>query len=108
MKGKRAWAVAAVMMTFAVIGSVALSKQDKYAVKLPGGVAFSDFKGYEDWELISSAKTDDRMKVILGNPTIIAAYKSGVPGNGKAFPEGSKKREAAVETEEEHRSPILG
>jgi len=42
------------------------------------------------WQLISSAKTDDRMKVILGNPTIIAAYKSGIPGNGKPFPDGSK------------------
>jgi len=69
---------------------VSRSPQDKYALKLPGGVAFSDFKGYEEWQLISSAKTDDRMKVILGNPTIIAAFKSGIPGNGKPFPEGSK------------------
>jgi hypothetical protein len=30
------------------------------------------------------------MKVILGNPTIIAAYKSGIPANGKPFPDGSK------------------
>jgi hypothetical protein len=44
----------------------------------------------KDWQLISSAETDDRMKVILGNPTIIAAYKSGIPGNGKPFPDGSK------------------
>jgi hypothetical protein len=57
---------------------------------LPDGLAFSDFKGYEDWQLISTSKTDDRMKVILGNPTIIAAYKSGIPGNGKPFPDGSK------------------
>jgi hypothetical protein len=68
----------------------AVSAQDKYTLRLPDGLAFSDFKGYEDWQLISSAKTDDRMKVILGNPTIIAAYKSGIPGNGKPFPEGSK------------------
>jgi hypothetical protein len=68
----------------------AVSAQDKYTLQLPGGLPFSDFKGYEDWQLISSAKTDDRMKVILGNPTIIAAYKSGIPGNGKPFPDGSK------------------
>ena len=90
MNRKSTWGAAVVIVTFAAVGGVAVSKQDKYAVRLPGGLAFSDFKGYEDWELISSAKTDDRMKVILGNPTIIAAYKSGVPGNGKAFPEGSK------------------
>jgi Cytochrome P460 len=69
---------------------IAVSAPDKYTLRLPDGLPFSDFKGYEDWQLISSAKTDDRMKVILGNPTIIAAYKSGIPGNGKPFPEGSK------------------
>jgi Cytochrome P460 len=71
-------------------GEGAAGIEDKYTLRVPGGLAFSDFKGYEDWQLISSAKTDDRMKVILGNPTIIAAYKSGIPGNGKPFPEGSK------------------
>src|ERR1700733_4393003 len=53
-------------------------------------LAVSDFRGYGDWQLISSAETDDRMKVILGNPTIIAAFKSGIPVNGKPFPDGSK------------------
>jgi len=82
--------VAAMVLSFAVVSGVAISAQDKYTVRLPDGVAFSDFKGYEDWQLISTSKTDDRMKVILGNPTIIAAFKSGIPGNGKPFPEGSR------------------
>jgi hypothetical protein len=77
-------------MMLAVVSGVALSVQDKYTLKLPNGLAFSDFKGYGDWQLISSAETDDRIKVILGNPTIIAALKSGIPGNGKPFPEASK------------------
>ena len=64
--------------------------QDKYSLKSPGGIAFSDFKGYEDWSVISSARTDKELKVIVGNPTMIKAYKAGVPGNGKPFPEGSK------------------
>ncbi|MGO9946151.1 MAG: cytochrome P460 family protein [Steroidobacteraceae bacterium] len=75
---------------FAQSAPTAVNAQDKYSLRVPDGLAFSDFKGYEDWQLISSAKTDDRMKVILGNPTIIAAYKSGIPGNGKPFPDGSK------------------
>ena len=79
-----------ILLALAVVSGVAISAQDKYTVKLPDGVAFSDFRGYEDWQLISTSKTDDRMKVILGNPTIIAAFKSGIPGNGKPFPEGSK------------------
>ena len=90
MNGKSVLIVAAMVLVLAVVRSVAISAQDKYAVKLPDGVAFSDFRGYEDWQLISTSKTDDRLKVILGNPTIIAAFKSGIPGNGKPFPEGSK------------------
>jgi hypothetical protein len=90
MNGKGTVIVAATVLVLAIVSGGAISAQDKYTLKLPGGLAFSDFKGYEDWQLISSAETDDRMKVILGNPTIIAAFKSGVPGNGKPFPDGSK------------------
>ena len=74
----------------AVLGGLAISAQDKYTVKVPGGLAFSDFKGYEDWQFVSMSQTDDRLKVILANPTMIAAYKVGIPGNGKPFPDGSK------------------
>jgi hypothetical protein len=90
MNRRSMWIVGTLMLALAVASGVAGSKQDKYTLTLPGGVAFSDFRGYEDWQLISSSKTDDRLKVILGNPTIIAAFKSGIPGNGKPFPEGSR------------------
>ena len=92
MNRKSIWIVASMTgaLAFAVVCGAALSGLDKYTVQLPNGVAFSDFKGYEDWQLISSAETDDRLKVILGNRTIIAAFKAGIPGNGKPFPEGSK------------------
>src|SRR5258705_10347915 len=90
MNGRSMLIVAAMALVLAILSGVAISAQDKYTLRVPDGLAFSDFKGYEDWQLISSAKTDDRMKVILGNPTIIAAYKSGFPGNGKPFPDGSK------------------
>ena len=90
MNGKNMLIVAATVAVLAVVSGVATPKQDKYTLKLPDGVAFADFKGYEDWQLISTSKTDDRLKVILGNPTIIAAFKAGIPGNGKPFPEGSK------------------
>jgi hypothetical protein len=66
------------------------SAQDKYSLKSPGGIAFSDFKGYEDWSVVSSARTDEVLKVIVANPTMIQAYKAGVPGNGQVFPEGSR------------------
>src|SRR5262249_10483903 len=68
----------------------ALSAQDKYALISPSGIAFADFKGYEDWSVVSTARTDEVLKVIVANPTMIAAYKAGIPGNGKPFPDGSK------------------
>jgi len=68
----------------------AQNKLDKYSLKSPSGIAFSDFRGYEDWAVVSSARTDEVLKVIVANPTMIKAYKAGVPGNGRSFPEGSK------------------
>ena len=64
--------------------------QDKYALKVPGGLAFSEFKGYESWELISVSQDGPLFAAILGNPAMIAAYKAGMPGNGKPFPDGAK------------------
>src|ERR1700683_3445372 len=64
--------------------------QDKYSLKTSSGIAFSDFRGYEDWSVVSSARTDEVLKVIVANPTMINAYKAGVPGNGQPFPDGSK------------------
>jgi len=67
-----------------------VQEKDKYSLKSPSGIAFSDFKGYEDWAVVSSARTDEVLKVIVANPEMIKAYKSGIPGNGQAFPEGAK------------------
>ena len=89
MKDMHVLKVAMAMAVFAALGSTA-SAQDKYLLKSPGGIAFSDFKGYEDWAMVSSARTDEVLKVIVANPTMIKAYKAGAPGNGQPFPEGSK------------------
>jgi hypothetical protein len=87
-KSKSKIAIAAAML--AVLGGTAAYAQDKYSLKSPGGIAFSDFRGYEDWAVVSSARTDEVLKVIVANQTMIKAYKAGVPGNGQPFPEGSK------------------
>jgi Cytochrome P460 len=73
----------------AVLVAAVVYAQDKYSLKSPGGIAFSDFRGYEDWSVVSSARTDEVLKVIVANPAMINAYKAGVPGNGQPFPEGS-------------------
>jgi hypothetical protein len=72
------------------LGSRAMSAPDKYTLQFPGGLAFSDFRGYEDWQVVSVSQTDDLLKVMVANPVMIEAYKAGVPGNGQPFPDGSK------------------
>jgi len=72
------------------VGGLALAAQDRSSLKIPNGLAFSDFKGYEDWRPISVSQTETGMKVISGNDAVIKAYRSGIPGNGKLFPDGSK------------------
>jgi len=85
--------VATAVAVLAVLGAVVLYAQsqdnDKYSLKSPSGIAFSDFRGYEDWAVVSSAHTDERLKVIVGNPTMIKAFKAGIPLNGQPFPDGS-------------------
>jgi hypothetical protein len=73
----------------ALLIATSVYAQDKYQLKSPSGIAFSDFRGYEDWADVSSARTDEILKVIVANPTMIAAYKAGVPGGGQSFPDGS-------------------
>ena len=85
--------VATAVAVLAVLGVAALFAQgqnkDKYSLISPSGIAFSDFRGYEDWADVSSARTTEILKVIVANPTMIKAYKSGIPLNGQPFPEGS-------------------
>src|SRR5258706_9648456 len=88
--GLRVASAAALGAVLAVLGGIAFAAQDKYTARVPNGLAFSDFRGYENWQLVSVSQTDDRLKVMLANPTMIAAYQAGVPGNGKKFPDGSK------------------
>jgi hypothetical protein len=82
--------VATSVSVLSVLVATVVYAQDKYSLKSPSGIAFSDFRGYEDWAVVSSASTTNEvLKVIVGNPTMITAYKAGVPGNGQAFPDGS-------------------
>jgi hypothetical protein len=90
MKRRSKLTIATATSVLAILGAAAIYAQDKYSLKSPSGIAFSDFRGYEDWAVVSSARTDEVLKVIVANPSMINAYKAGVPSNGHAFPEGSK------------------
>jgi len=80
---------ATVVAVIALLLVIAAHAQDKYSLKSPSGIAFSDFRGYEDWSVVSSARTDEVLKVIVANPAMIKAYKAGVPANSQTFPDGS-------------------
>ena len=91
----RSWLMLIVPGVLAILAGSAISAQDKYTVEVPNGLAFSEFRGYEDWQTVAVSQTEAAINVILANPVMIDAYRAGVPGNGKPFPDGSKTAKIA-------------
>src|SRR5262245_50401612 len=83
-------AIGILVASLAVLGSVALAAQDRYTLQIPDGLAWSEFRGYETWQNVAVSQTESSLKVIAANDVMINAYRDGVPGNGKLFPDGSK------------------
>jgi len=90
MRRIQSWLIVIGVVVLAVLGGMALAQQDKYSLKVPGGLAFSEFKGYEGWQVVATSQNDKLVAVILANPVMIDAYLDGIPGNGKTFPDGAK------------------
>ncbi len=83
-------AAIAIVVLPSVLAGMALAAQDRCSLQVPGGLAFSEFRGYEDWQIVAASHNGDKIATILGNPAMIEAYKAGIPGNGKPFPDGAK------------------
>jgi hypothetical protein len=90
MKGKKMLAISIVMGVLAFVSGRATSAQDKYTVKVSNGLSFSEFRGYESWQMISISQNGSHIAAVLGNPAMIKAYQAGAPGNGKPFPDGAR------------------
>jgi len=90
LKSKNIQAISVSVVLAVAVGSLALAAQDKYTLKIPDGLAWSEFRGYEDWRDVAVSQTESSLKVIAANDVMINAYRDGVPGNGKLFPDGSK------------------
>jgi cytochrome P460 len=91
MKNKTRLIITSILAALTVLATgIAISAPDKYSIAVPNGLAFSEFKGYESWQTINISQSGALVAVILGNPAMIDAYKAGVPGNGKPFPDGAK------------------
>ncbi|HTW27121.1 MAG TPA: cytochrome P460 family protein [Acetobacteraceae bacterium] len=87
---RKTLAIATIAGVFCAVGGWADSAQDKYTLRVPNGLAFAEFRGYESWQVISISRDGPLMAAILGNPVMIDAYQAGIPGNGKPFPDGAK------------------
>lgn len=85
----------------------AISAQDKNTLQVPDGLAFSEFRGYENWEVVSLSQAEDVMAVIVANPVMIEAYKAGIPNNGKPFPDGAKMAKIHWKTKKSAEAPAL-
>jgi hypothetical protein len=92
LKGRSIAAIAVMVRLPAVIGGLAMEAQNRDSLKIPNGLAFSDFKGYENWRPVAVSQTEHGIKVIVANDLMIDAYRSGVPGNGKLFPPAPRSR----------------
>ena len=90
MNRKSMWTIGVATVWLAVMGGLVIAAQDKYAEKVPGGLAFSEFRGYENWPVISFSRNEKVAAVIVGNPVMIDAYRAGFPANGKPVPDGAK------------------
>jgi hypothetical protein len=100
-------AMAAPMCSMSMVRTCGpVSRQDnRYTLKAPNGVEFSDIRGYESWSDVAVSQVEDGLKVIVANPTMIDAYRAGVPGNGKPFPDGSKIVKIEWSQKEDPESP---
>jgi Cytochrome P460 len=90
MQIKRILTFSIFAISLSVLGGIALAQQDRYTLKIPDGLAFSEFRGYDTWQDVAPSVTEGSIKSILANPTMMKAYREGIPANGKPFPDGSK------------------
>jgi hypothetical protein len=89
----------------AVLSGAAISAQDKYTVQVPGGLALSECRGYEDWLAVAVSDTKDKINVIVANPVMIEAYRARCSRQRQAFPRRRQDREDPLEAGKKCRGP---
>lgn len=77
------------LMVTISIGAVAFAND--WDLEAPTGLKFGLIKGYENWHVVATHYRTDKneLRYIIGNDVAVKAYRSGVPLNGKEFPEGA-------------------
>jgi len=100
MKDRAVIALGLSISAAALAGAAALPGQDKYSVQVSGGLALAEFRGYERWSVVAVSENLGKLAVLLGNPAMIKALQSGIPENGKPFPERGHDGEGPQESQE--------
>ena len=93
-----------------MLGGIAIAAEDRYSLQIPGGLAFSEFRGYENWQVVAVSHNGDQVALIVGNPTMIEAYQAGIPFNGKPVPDGARMAKThwvATKKEDQPGAPIV-
>ena len=70
MKKIQITAVTFAAVVLAVLGGLALAQQEKYTLKVPGGLAFSEFRGYEGWQVVATSQSAN-LKLVAVIPLIL-------------------------------------
>ena len=87
-----------ILAPMTVVVGMTVAAQEDGSPKSANGIALSEFKGYEAWQVIATSvagndgcgtSTVGCMKAIVGNPVMIKAYRDGIPENGKPVPDGA-------------------
>jgi len=53
MKRKSIEVIVFVGVVLSILVALAMAAQDKYTVRVPNGLSFSEFRGYEAWQVVS-------------------------------------------------------
>ncbi len=72
------------------LSGIAVAAQDRLTLKVPDGLSFAEFRGYETWAPVAVSQVKDGIKVISANAVMMRAFRDGLPTFGETFPEGSK------------------
>jgi hypothetical protein len=95
MMRSRPSVVVIVTASLAAFGSLGLAAQDRYTLKIPDGLAWSDFRGYETWQ--------DHHCVVAGGSQILMALSLYHPARmlrswrALARVRGDDRRKAQIE-----------
>jgi hypothetical protein len=70
MKRKGIRTIVFIAVFLSILVALAIAAQDKYTLHVPNGLAFSDFRGYENWQVVAVSQTDNLLKA----PSRVASF----------------------------------